>query len=545
VDRLIQLVRSSDNDISKNALYGCAFFARPTDIALLDSTMESHQIEGMTRLLRTLERKPGGLFTDFFLKVAMNHEILDIQEMAMQALGDTPEVHTKVRSLLESDSPENKRTALRIIGEIKCTAFKGDMLALLEGQSDIIRIEAISSLGKLGDPEVLQRINDVMYDAKSLVLIEICLRAMAQVGSAEGIVLLQDYSEKTRNKKTAVVAIELLVESYKFWSRPLPVESHETILKHLKTWFEDRDATIRMDAYRIASLIITLELDIYNVLKNMFKDASTRLRAQPTWDKKEMAQVDESLRVVNRNFFFLKDMQEYCKEVSNRCRNHDHESSTTRIAVFEKLISLLESNDKFLNSAENEVELETVVMKGLEMESGSWREQSLLFKIAGFCESEVVKDELVSRIKTVPKQSKTYLMDALAHMGYGLSEIKDLAKISTILVIEGSGFYRKKLVNHLKVNGYQVRDIGDVDLGKAMIQSSVPDLVITEVSFGTEQSGITFFEETIKAYGSRIQFVFSTNNRERVLMERIIKNKPLSIFHKPYPFEKLDEAIKG
>lgn len=544
VDRLIGLVGSADSDVCKNALYGCAFFVRPTDEDLLDATLETHQVEGMTRLLRTLERKPDGMFTDFFLKVAMNHDILDIQEMAMQALGDTPEVHEKVRAMLESDNPETKRTALRIIGEIKCMEFKDDMLGLLEGQSDIIRIEAISALGKLGSPEVLNRINDVMYDAKSAVLIENCLKAIGQVGSEEGIKLLQEYAEKTRNKKTAVVAIELLVESYKFWTRPLPESSHETIINHLKNWFGERDAGIRKDSYRIASMIITLELGIYNTLKAMFKEASSKLRAQANWDKDEMAQVDEAVRIVNRNFFFLKDMQEFWKEINNRCRNHDHESSTTRIGVFEKLISFLESNEKFIMSAENEANLEKVILTGFELE-GSWREQSLLFKVAGFSESDKVKEELIGRIKTVPKQAKTDLLDALAHMGYGLSEINELTSIRKILVLEGSGFYRKKLVNHLKKEGYEVRDSGDVDIGKAMIQSEIPDLVITEVSFGDQTTGMTFAEEILKEFGERIVFIFSTNNRERVLMERLIKMRPRAIFHKPYPFEKLDAAIKG
>jgi len=238
-------------------------------------------------------------------------------------------------------------------------------------------------------------------------------------------------------------------------------------------------------------------------------------------------------------------MQEFWKEVTNRCRNHDHESSTTRVNVFEKLIAYLEPNDKFILSSANQQEIESLIIVGLELAGESWREQSLLFKIAGFSESEKVKEELIGRIKSVPKQARTDLLDALAHMGFGLAEINELTSIRKILVLEGSGFYRKKLVNHLKKMGYEVRDSGDIDIGKAMIQSEVPDLIITEVVFGCDLTGADFSENTLKEYGGRIQFIFSTNNRERVVMERLIKLKPLAIFHKPYPFEKLDAAIKG
>ncbi len=545
VDRMIQLVRSPDSDVVKSTLFGCAFFVRPVDVELLDATLETHQIEGMTRLLRTLERKPAGQFTDFFLKVAMKHEILDIQEMAMKALGDTSEVHGKVRRMLESEIPETKRTAIRIIGEIRCNEFLDQLLALLDGQSDIIRIEAITALGKLGHKDVLARINHVMYDAKSQVLVEVCLKAIAMVGGEYSIALLVEFTEKTRNRKTAVIAIQLLVESYKSWTHALPPSTSEIVINQLKVWFEDRDTSIRLDSYRIAALMITFDLNIYNTLKLLFKDANTRLRSQANWDKDEMALVDECLRIVNRNFFFLKEMQEFWKEVTNRCRNHDHPSSVTRVTVYEKLISLLESNDKFLLSAENEKELETVVFKGLELESGSWREQSLLFKIAGFSVSPTLREELITRLKTVPKQSRADLMDALAHMGYGLAEISDMVSIRKILVLEGSGFYRKKLVSSLKDAGYEVRDCGDVEIGKAMIKSQTPDLIVTEVNFGADIAGLEFSEKLAKEYGSRIQLIFSTNVREAALIDRIAQLKPLAILHKPYPFEKLHEVIKG
>lgn len=546
VDRMITLVQSPDNDVCKQALFGTAFFVRPGDIDLLDATLATTQLEGMTRLLRVLERNTRYNFTDFFLNVAMNHEILDIQEMAMQALGNTPEVHEKVRGMLNHEDPETKRTAIRIIGEIRSTEFKEDLLRLLEGHSDIIRIQAITSLGKMGEEDVLNRINDVMYDAKSLVLIEVCLKAMAQVGTQEAIERLHEYSEKTRNKKTAIIAIRLLVQSYRNWSKPLPETSDETLLKHLTVWFEDRDGEVRSDAYRIASFVISLNLELYNKLKQMFKDASSKLRAQANWDKDEMALVDESVRIVNRNYFFLKDMLSFHEEVENRCRNHDNDSSTVRVGVYEKLIKYLENNEKFLLSDENLEMLENVVFTGLELQSGSWREQGLLFKIAAFAESDKIKETLIGRLKTVPKQAKADLMDALSRLGLGLKEIKGLTSIKNILVMEGSGFYRKRVVGFLKNNGYEVRDTSECDVGAAMVQSQIPDLIITELVFGTSTEGVDFCEKITKDYGSgRVQLIISTNNRDAAILERVRKLNPMAILHKPYPLEKLVETIKG
>ncbi len=44
--------------------------------------------------------------------MTLEHEILDIQEMAMHALGQTEEVYAKVRSMLEAEKSDTKRTAI-------------------------------------------------------------------------------------------------------------------------------------------------------------------------------------------------------------------------------------------------------------------------------------------------------------------------------------------------------------------------------------------------------------------------------------------------
>jgi len=544
VDRLTALVTHRDNDISKMALFGTSFMAEPGDDTLLQATLQSHHLEGMTRLLRALSRKDAN-FTDFFLQVSLEHEILDIQEMAMHALGQNDEVYGKLRDLLGSESPERKNTAIRIIGEVGAEVFRDDLLALLEGQSDIIRIQAIRSLGKLGDPSVLDAINEVMYDAKSQVLIEACLEGIAAVGGEAGIACLHTFIERTRNRKTAVVAVRHLVDSYRNWNHPLPEASTDLAMTHLQTWFADRDPQIRLEAYQIAGNIISLDPERYKQLKTMFKEASSRLRAQQTWDKNEMEIVEEKVRTVNRSFFFLQDMVAFNDEIANRARNHDHESSATRVAVYEKLLSLLESNEKFLISTDNETLLEGVVLQGLELGGSSWREQSLCFRIAAFIESNRLREKLQGRIKTVPKQARADLLDALTRLGMSLSQLNEATTISRILVLEGSGFYRKRVCKHLIEAGYTVRDSSDPETGLAMIRGEVPDLVITEINFGENQLGAEIAEQIASEYGGRIQLIFSTNSRDASVLERVNKLDPLEVLHKPYPLDDLVAVIKG
>ena len=542
-DWLTLLVKSKDADITKMALFGTAFFVKPSDTALLDATLESHHLDGMTRLLRALERK-SSLFTDFFLRVALEHEILDIQEMAMNALSNTEEVFRKVRELLENEKPDIKRTAIRIIGEIKAEPFYNDLTNLLEGQSDIIRVQAIASLGKLGDTRALKAIENVMFDAKSPLLIEAGLEGIALIGGQESVDLLQQFIERTRNKKNAISAVRHLVGSFKSWNQPLPGELGELTLTHLKVWFAEREEDIRLQAYGIAGQIISADAELYNTLKTLFKEAVSRLRAMPSWDKSEMDLVDTTVRTINRNYFFLKDMIEFQKELDARCRNHDHESSSLRVGVFEKLVGILEGTRFPLNES-NTQNLIAVVATGLELAGAVWREQDLLYKIAGLAELTQLKDLLGERIKTVPKQAKANLYEALSCLGLSFEEINMMTSIKKILVLEGSAFYRKRVCRFLSTEGYEVRDTDDVEMGYAMTKSDKPDLIITEITFSEPYEGADFAEKVFAEYKDQIQFIFSTNLRESAIIERVSKVGPKKIFFKPYPLEDLVSVIKG
>lgn len=542
---LTRLVGSSDGDVVKLALYGAAFMARPEDHKLLEATIKAHQVDGMTRLIGSLERKKDLDFTDFFLNVAMNHEILDIQEMAMRALGRTEEVFAKLREMLSDSSPDIRRMGIRIMGEIKALEFLDDMLALLTGQSDIIRVEAINTLGKLGAPSVLPQINDVMHDAKSPVLIEAGLQAVASIGGSEGIDLLRDFAEKTRNRKIAVTAIKLLAGSYKSWSKPFPIEFNDMLIKHLKSWFEERDATVRREAYQIAGGVITLDLKFYDTLKVLFKEASTRLRGQSNWDKEEMSEVEGQVRTLNRNYFFLKDLLEFQDALKSKAKGFDSESSTQRIQAFDKTIEFLAKNDRFVLSPQNEEFLESMVLKGLELCESNWREQGLAFQVAAYVTSEKLTNQLSGRVRDVPLQAKAHLLEALSSQGLSLQEIHDLTSIKKILVLEGSGFYRKRLVKFLNGKGYETQDTDDLDEAAEMVKTNIPDLILTEITFKQECDGAAFTERIAKEFGARIILIFSTNTREASVMERIMRLKPKKIFFKPYPLEDLDESIKA
>jgi len=136
-------------------------------------------------------------------------------------------------------------------------------------------------------------------------------------------------------------------------------------------------------------------------------------------------------------------------------------------------------------------------------------------------------------------------LEALSAQGLSLQEIQDLTSIKKILVLEGSGFYRKRLVKFLEGKGYEIRHTDDLETAQAMVESEIPDLVLTEITFKEPADGAGFTEKIAEKFGARVILIFSTNTREVSVMERIMRLKPKKIFFKPYPLEDLDEAIKA
>ncbi len=159
--------------------------------------------------------------------------------------------------------------------------------------------------------------------------------------------------------------------------------------------------------------------------------------------------------------------------------------------------------------------------------------------------SEKLTNQLSGRVRDVPVQAKAHLLEALSSQGLSLQEIHDLTSIKKILVLEGSGFYRKRLVKFLNGKGYETQDTDDLDEAAEMVKTNIPDLILTEITFKQECDGAAFTERIAKEFGARIILIFSTNTREASVMERIMRLKPKKIFFKPYPLEDLDESIKA
>ena len=529
-------------DIQKMTLFGIAHFIRPGDTELLKRVGKSTQVDGMMRLLRKVGRRKDSGFIPFFLDMVENHQLVDIQELALQGLADLPGVEVELKRMFEAGTHEALRTGIRVVGSVHAKDFVPKLLGLLEDQSDFVRIEIIRALGKIGDPANLKAIERVLYDARNLELIEACLDAQAEMANDEAIRSLKEFAGKTQNRTKALSALEHLVIYYHRWDFALPPEESEFILKLLTEFVMDKDKDNRQKAYAICSKIITWDLNLFNKLRELLKDATSKVRAQSNWDQREKPFLEKSQKSLNRSYYYLKDALEYQEKIEGMLRRSFQVTGDRWISDVEKIHNAIAANE-FPFSPDFYVLLADAVKKNLP-EKTSWRELALLFQLAGASREKSLAPILVPWLKTVPKQAYNALVDALNMLEFPMKKIQELNQIKSVLLFEGSGFFRKRLTAFLEGLGLEVTACESVSQVMDCIQTLPPDLVLTEA---TQTQPGDLISEIVKwkAISPALEIIVQTNLRDPAILKNLDPLKPRGILFKPFALDQLQGMIKG
>jgi len=529
-------------DIQKMALFGVAHFIRKDDQGLLQGIRQSNQVEGLMRLLRRLGKRRDPGFIPFLLELAEKHQLVDIQELALQGLSHLPGVDKHLEQLFEQGTHDATKTAIRVVGAIQEKAFVPKLTGFLENQSDFLRMEVVRALGKIGDPENLKDIEPVLYDAKNQELVEACLDALAEMNEDSAIASLKQFAVTTQNRVKALSALEHLVQYYHRWDFPLPNEESEFTLKLLREFAFQNDKRMRMKAYTISSRVITWDLELYDQLRELLKEATSRMRSQTTWDKNEKPLLEKAQKSLNRSFYFLKDAMENQSKIEEMIRRSEAMKGGRWVETYESVHKLLQSSEFPFNPSFYKVLADTVT-KELP-ERTSWREQAVLFQVAGFSREKRLVETLMPMLKTVPKQALKPLQEALTLLGFNMKQIAEAVQIKSVLVFEGSGFFRKRLVVFLEKMGLVVESCDEPDQVAIMIEEHHPDLLLCEVTHKIPGDLTGKLHEWAKSRPN-MELIVQTNLRDKAKLETLVPLNPRGILLKPFPLDQLESMIRS
>ncbi|MCB1049078.1 MAG: HEAT repeat domain-containing protein [Acidobacteria bacterium] len=530
------LLRILRGDVIKSTLFALGHFLRPQDQELMTRLVKISHVEGMSRLLERLRKLEDAGFMDFYLDVAQNHEFIEVQDKALQALCVIQGIEPRIHEMLADENPNVLQMGIRLTGETANPAFIPKLQNLLEHRSNIVRAETVKALGRIGEESCLDLVLGAMKEAKSTALVHTCLESISQIHTPKAITALKDFASQTRVPESSLYAVQLLVGYYNHWRNPMPDELLEMVMPLLKSWLTSNQANFRNDAYALGSRIFCWRLDIYQQLRDMYKEAISVLRKQVNWNKEEMAKAEEGLKKLNNLYFQVKDFQEFLKTLKFKLQQPIQPNPQARTLAFERILNHLNNSD-FPIEPSHEAMIAQFVTTQLEQTDLSWREEDLLYRIAYFAQDKTMTEALKSRLLSVPAQAKNSLLDALVKNGIGLEAFSPPEKIHSVLIVEGSAFFANRLKSILEKGGFAVETATEIDPALKMIVEKSHDLVISEIQIKEKGDGLDMLTAGLKRAQRPFHVIISTNIRDDSVMGRVQALNPKAVLYKPYKFE--------
>lgn len=265
------------------------------------------------------------------------------------------------------------------------------------------------------------------------------------------------------------------------------------------------------------------------------------MRTKETWDHESNEAVAGVVKELGRRSASLGLLAK--KESDIQSQIHKIPSSGPRRA--EALLALRESlaDSEFIIRPELANSLARMVLLDLGKQSTDWKELAHLCEIGGFTRHP----ELVEPVRSVFLRAsglglKSAARQSLLHLGLTEAELNRKPPVQSILLLEPSAFFRKRLVSALAAAGrWQIREAGGRGEAGSLLEASPVDLVISEAQDG-EGDLVTWLEQQWNQGRCRAVF-FSTASRDvGSLAEASWVEGTL---FKPYPMEQLLRAIEN
>ncbi len=281
--------------------------------------------------------------------------------------------------------------------------------------------------------------------------------------------------------------------------------------------------------------------EAYEKLKELFADFLFAMRTKENWDRENNDKVSEVIKELARRSGSLGLIAK--KETQIRAQLQALPPKGVKRA--EALLALRESlqDPELIIRPELAKELAEVVRQELLAKDAEWRETAHLCDIGGLTHQA----DLVEPIRAVFQRAKGVGLKSAARsalLGLGLSEadLSRRAPIQSILVLEPSAFFRKRLVASLVAKGHwTLSEAASRQEATALLEQSAVDLILTESHDAEGELGPwleTCWEQ------QRCHYVlFSTSRRDFGLLT----DAPwlLGTLLKPYPTEQLLRALEA
>lgn len=511
----------------------------PGDTAAEALVLKVSEARRRTLCLDTIGAREEDAFVSFFLQ-AMHDPIVEVGQRAIHHLGKLPSSFPAVLALFESGQSEQMRTAIRIFGENGTKAAAEPLLAFLgRDVRDDLLLEAVHAIGAIRCPEAAPILLDLLHDGKPARLQETLVEALARLGTREAALGLLEKSTHLKLSQVLIVALEGSLAAFPGFDQPLPVENLPA-LEHLITrCCDDREG----EGQRLRAILATQHLycfdqDFYSRLKDTFSDFLFDLRTKGDWDRETNDRVSAVVKELGKrsaSLGFIAAKEEKVHSLKSAVPPQGALRAPGLLALREAL-----QDPEFIMRAELALEIAGFVEEELARKDQDWRELARLCEIGGITRQPKLADALRDQyIRATGLGLRSAAKDALALLGVDEADLSRRPPVKTILLLEPSAFFRKRLLTALG-SGWDVREAGSRAEADALLAQRPADLLISEQSDPTGDLRPWLIAQW-EARRCR-QVLLSTASRDAVPEG----SGPwlLGILYKPYPPEQLLKALE-
>ena len=463
-------------------------------------------------------------------------------QQAIHHLGKLPGSFPAIMALFESGNVDQMRQAIWVFGENQTRMAAEPLLEFLQKEgADPLLVEATEALTAIGYPGSTPVLLELLHDGKPLNLQVALATALKAMGTEEASLGLLGKAPLLKQSQVLILALEGSLAAFAAFDRPLPQARIQVFMQLLDRCCDEREG----EGQRLRAILATQDLyvfdrHIYEQLKDRFSDFLFDMRTKETWDRDSNDQVAAVIKELARRSEALGTLAH--KEANLKALVHKLPANGPRRV--ETLLALREAlqDPELIIRPEIARDMAALVLDNLERSSGEWRETAHLCEIGGLTHQEA----LLAPIQEVYQRAtglglKSAARAALLALGLAEDDLNRRSPIGTILVLEPSAFFRKRLAGFLDQHGHWVlAQAGHRREAESLLEGGPVDLVLTESQ--DPEGDLAPWLQDLWARRRCKYAIVSTSNRD--IGDLAQAPWVIGVLFKPYPMEQVIQALE-
>ena len=507
----------------------------------LDELLVDPDLARREQYLNALGSREDDALTPFFLK-AVQDPIVEVGQLAIRHLGKLPSGFQATMQLFRSGNADQVRVALGVFKENRTAQATGPLLEFLQADGrDFLLVDAVDALAAIGHPGSAPVLLELLHDGKPLSLQLALATALKQLGTEEASLGLLARAAALKHPSVLILALEGALRAFPGFLRPLPADHLPAFLQLLDRCCDDREGEgQRLRAALAAQDLYVFDRPAYDQLKDRFSDYLFQLRTREAWDRDSNDRVAAVVKELARRAESLGQLAQ--KEAAVRDRMQALPAPGPKRA--EALLALREAlqDPALIVRPQLAGELADLALAGLAGPAAEWRETALWCEIGGLTRR---RELLLEPIQDLYQRAaglglKSAARSALLALGLLEGDLDRRMPVRSILVLEPSAFFRKRLVGFLGAHGpWALTEAASRQEAEAALARGPVDLLLTESK--DDQGDLAAWLEAQWAQRRCRYALVSASSRDLGTLAKA--PWVIGTLFKPYPLEQVTRAL--